>query len=195
MHESESCLETDQQIVAALRRIIRAVDLHSRRLVEAHGLTGPQLATLHEAARGGPLSAGVLARRVHLSPPTVTGILTRLEKRGLVERRPSETDRRSVAVHVTPAGQALLTAAPSLLQDQFRRLLAGLEGWEQQMILATLDRIAGMMGADAIDASPHLVSGSMGFQGESDAPAAREIHDSDSDRHQATAEGLTPAPR
>ena len=43
-------LSMENQIVAAIRRIMRAVDLHSRRLAEEHGLTGPQLATLQAAA-------------------------------------------------------------------------------------------------------------------------------------------------
>ena len=44
-------LTHEDQIVVAIRQIIRAVDLHSRRLVQAHGLTGPQLAVLQEVSR------------------------------------------------------------------------------------------------------------------------------------------------
>ena len=54
----------------------------------------------------------------------------------------------------------------SLLQDRFRGELSRLETWEQRMILATLERIASMMGATSIDASPYLVSGSVGFRGD-----------------------------
>ena len=69
----ETPLSMENQIVAAIRRIMRAVDLHSRRLAEEHGLTGPQLATLQAAASLGESSTGTLARAVHLSGPTVTG--------------------------------------------------------------------------------------------------------------------------
>ncbi|MCA8977752.1 MAG: hypothetical protein KDC98_23710, partial [Planctomycetes bacterium] len=43
--ESDSSLDLEDLIVAAVRRLMRAIDLHSRRLVADFGLTGPQLAT------------------------------------------------------------------------------------------------------------------------------------------------------
>ena len=78
--------EVEDQIVASIRRIIRAIDLQSRRLLDKHRLTGPQLATLREADKLGEISVSTLARAVHLSQPTVSGILNRLERRGLVVR-------------------------------------------------------------------------------------------------------------
>ena len=151
-------LDLENRITAAIRRVMRAVDLHSRRLVDEYGLTGPQLATLNEAARSGPLPATSLARAVHLSGATMTGILTRLEKRGYVERARGKSDRRTVMVSITDLGREVLTRAPSLLQDRFRRQLSELETWEQMMMLATLQRIASMMDAEALDAAPHLVA-------------------------------------
>lgn len=146
-------------IVVALRRITRAIDLHSRLLVQDCGLTAPQLATLREAARRQPVSAGALARAVSLSQPTMTGILDRLERRSLIERSRDGEDRRSVVVTVTEEGQRAVKEAPSLLQDQFRNKLAELAEWEQTLILATLQRIAAMMDAQEIDASPVLTAG------------------------------------
>jgi len=147
----------ERTIVAALRRIMRAVDLHSRRLVEEHGLTGPQLATLAEL-QPGPLSPAEIAARVHLSRATVTGILERLRKRGLVTRTPSDVDRRRVSIALTELGDRVLARAPSLLQERFRHALARLQDWEQHQILATLERIASMMDATGLDAAPHLVA-------------------------------------
>ncbi len=152
-------LSIENQIVAAIRRIMRAVDLHSRHLAEEHGLTGPQLATLQAAGRLGEASTGALARAVHLSGPTVTGILDRLVRRQLVERARSGQDRRSVTVTLTRSGLEVLATAPSLLQDRFRHELVRLEEWEQTMILAMLQRIAAMMDAESLDASPVLVRG------------------------------------
>jgi len=155
-----TALSIEDQIVAAIRRIMRAVDLHSRHLAEEHGLTGPQLATLQAASRmGEATSTGALARAVHLSGPTVTGILDRLAKRGLVQRARSGNDRRSVTITITPQGEEVMAAAPSLLQDRFRAELARVEQWEQTMILAMLQRIAAMMDAESLDASPVLVQG------------------------------------
>ncbi len=157
-----SSLTIEDRIIAALRRIIRAVDLRSRQLVEAYGLTGPQLATLQEAARLDGVSASVLAKAVHISHSTLTGIIDRLERRGMVARVRKGEDRRSVTIRVTDEGAAVLAAAPSLLQDRFRNELAKLEEWEQTMMLGMLQRIATMMDAEGIDAAPVLVTGSMG---------------------------------
>ena len=160
----------ENQIVAAIRRIMRAVDLHSRRLAEEHGLTGPQLATLQAAANLGESSTGTLARAVHLSGPTVTGILDRLTKRALVDRTRNGQDRRSVTVRLTSDGEDVLAAAPSLLQDRFRQELMRLEEWEQTTILATLQRIAAMMDAESLDASPLLVPGPLDAATQGAAP-------------------------
>jgi len=163
-------LSMENQIVAAIRRIMRAVDLHSRRLAEEHELTGPQLATLQATARLGESSTSALARAVHLSGPTVTGILDRLTKRGLVDRTRSGEDRRSITVRLTSDGEDVLAAAPSLLQDRFRQELARLEEWEQTTILATLQRIAAMMDAESLDASPLLVPGPLDAATQGAAP-------------------------
>ena len=73
-------LTPDDRVIAALRRIVRAIDLHSHQLFERFSVTGPQLIALQELARLGRVPVGVLARNVHVSHPTMTGILDRLEK-------------------------------------------------------------------------------------------------------------------
>jgi DNA-binding MarR family transcriptional regulator len=164
-------LTVEDEIVAALRRIIRGVDLHSRHLVQEVGLTWPQLATLRAAERLGNCSIGALARAVHLGQPTLTGIVQRLERAGYVTRSPHEQDGRSVNITITPTGRDLLKRAPSLLQDRFHAELAKLKDWERFQTLASLQRIAEMMDVESLDASPILVAGPMeprtaGTQGE-----------------------------
>jgi DNA-binding MarR family transcriptional regulator/2-polyprenyl-3-methyl-5-hydroxy-6-metoxy-1,4-benzoquinol methylase len=145
---------TEEGIVAALRRIIRNVDLHSRRLEEGFGLTGPQLAVVQAAGQAGQAPIGMLSRAVHLSQATVTGILDRLEKRRLIARRRSGRDRREVQVSLTSEGRRMLESAPSLLQDRFREELARLQEWEQTMMLAILQRVAEMMESEAASTLP-----------------------------------------
>jgi DNA-binding MarR family transcriptional regulator len=149
-----------EHVIIALRRVIRAVDLHSRNLAASHGLTGPQ-ALLLKALQHGRLSAGELASRVSLSQGTVTDILNRLEKRGLITRLRDTTDRRRVLVEVTQQGLAVLKESPPLLQERFIQRFGQLEEWEQTQLLASLQRIASMMDAVDIDASPVLSSGSV----------------------------------
>jgi DNA-binding MarR family transcriptional regulator len=146
----------EDDIVAALRRIIRAVELHSRHLAEQVGLTGPQLVVLRMASQIGPVTTKALAQSVSLSQATVSDILGRLEKRGLVQRERESGDRRKVLVTATPNGEELLRDAPSLLQDRFTRRLMAREQFERTHILATLQEIASMMDAEDIAAAPIL---------------------------------------
>lgn len=151
----------EAEIVSALRRIVRAIDLQSRRMVEECGLTGPQIVVLREASRLNASSISALARAASLGQPTVSGILDRLEAQGLVRRKRNEEDRRAVFVTVTPKGARVLKSAPSLLQDRFRSELSRLEEWERTQILALLQRLAAMMNAEAIDAAPILETGAL----------------------------------
>ncbi len=153
-------VDIGEHVIIALRRVIRAVDLHSRNLAASHGLTGPQ-ALLLKALQHGRLSAGELASRVSLSQGTVTDILNRLEKRGLIMRLRDTADRRRVLVEATQQGLAVLKESPPLLQEQFIQRFGQLEEWEQTQLLASLQRIASMMDAEDIDASPVLSSGSV----------------------------------
>lgn len=152
--------EIGDQVIVALRRVIRAVDLHSRTLVESHGLTGPQ-ALILKALKNNSLSAGELATQVSLSQGTVTDILNRLEKRGLINRRRDTEDRRRVLVKTTEAAQSLLEQSPPLLQESFAQRFGDLHDWEQTQLLASLQRIAAMMDAEDIDAAPVLSCGSV----------------------------------
>jgi DNA-binding MarR family transcriptional regulator len=151
---------TGDQVIIALRRVIRAVDLHSRTLAASHGLTGPQ-ALILKALQNGYLTAGELANRVSLSQGTVTDILNRLEQRGLIRRLRDTQDRRRVFVEATDDGLALAEQSPPLLQESFLQRFNNLQDWEQSQLLASLQRIAAMMGAEDIDASPVLSSGSV----------------------------------
>jgi len=166
-------MELHAQIVTALRRIIRAVDRHSKELVRRHGLTGPQLVVLRSVAEApaGARSVGDLAEQVSLAQPTVTGIVDRLEQRGLASRGRDRFDRRRVLVEVTAAGRALIAEAPPLLQERFLERLGRLEDWEQNLILASLQRVVHMMEAADLDAAPHLVSGPIGTEPDADVSA------------------------
>lgn len=165
---SENQKNYSDDVLIALRKIIRAVDLHSRRLVQKHGVTGPQLVVLREISGTEDLSISRLAERVSLSHATVTNVLERLEKRGYVIRKRSDTDRRRVIVEITPAGAVLMESKPSLLQEKFINEFERLEDWEKTQILSSLQRVVSMMAMEeeTKDSSPILVSGPMAVQHE-----------------------------
>lgn len=104
----------------------------------------------------GQLSISELANIMSLSQATVTSILDRLEKRNLTFRERSTTDKRKVHVHLTPEADNVLKEAPIPLQEHFTRQFNDLQQWEQTMIISSLQRVAQMMDAQHIDASPVL---------------------------------------
>lgn len=150
-----------EQVLTSLRRVIRATDLHSRHLAKTSGLTAPQILLLQAIRRMEPSTIGQLAREVSLSQATVTNILDRLEKRELVRRERSTVDKRKVHVRLTAHGDEIIMNAPTPLQEQFARQFNDLQDWEQTMIIAALQRVAHMMDAEHIDASPVLDVGTL----------------------------------
>jgi len=149
-------LSIEDQIVLALRRTSQAIDQYSRHLLREFGLTAPQLATLREILAGDNTSPMALANALHVSQPTVTGILHRLEHQGLIERQKSVTDRRSNTAVATQKGRELAAKAPPLLRDRFRKELSRLPTWQQTEMLATLQRLAEMMNAPEVAEGPFL---------------------------------------
>ena len=149
------------EVLTSLRRVIRAIDLHSKQLVKVASVTGPQLRLLQLIQTMEGATSRELADAMSLSQATVTSIMDRLESRGLIERIRSERDKRKIHPRLTPAGTAILDSAPAPLQDSFVRKFDQLQSWEQHMIIASLQRLAEMMDASDIDASPFLDIGSL----------------------------------
>ncbi|MGH9323656.1 MAG: MarR family winged helix-turn-helix transcriptional regulator [Vicinamibacteria bacterium] len=151
--------DLEHQIVVALRRIMRAVEMHSRQLAETFGLTAPQLLVLRALAGSGSMSAGELTKSLHLSQPMASEILDRLEEHALVDRKRSSVDKRRVECTVSAKGLELLEKSPPLLQERFVVELRRLSDWERSFLLAALQRVGAMMSADGIPAFAVLTSG------------------------------------
>ncbi|MGI1678058.1 MAG: MarR family transcriptional regulator [Cellvibrionaceae bacterium] len=150
-----------EEVLISLRRVIRATDLHSKHLAKTTGLTAPQILLLQTIRNNDEATIGALANEISLSQATVTTILDRLEKRGIIYRKRSETDKRKVHAHLTENGLSLLKDAPIPLQEQFATQFNLLEEWEQTMIISSIQRVARMMDAQNIDASPVLDIGTL----------------------------------
>jgi len=157
-------LERIEEVLIALRRVIRATDLHSKYLAKTTSLTTPQILLLQKIHSKGQATIGELAGEISLSQATVTTILDRLEKRNLVYRQRSQEDKRKVHVHLTDEAIAILKNAPLPLQEHFTRQFETLQDWEKTMILSALQRLAQMMDAQHIDASPVLDVGTLDRQ-------------------------------
>lgn len=149
------------EILISLRKIMRATDMHSQKLMKESGLTAPQLLVLQAIDKEVMPSTSLLARHIAVSQATMTRIVDRLERAGLVKREKSTADKRVIHVGLTKLGRTKLDSAPEPLQAEFLREFRKLEGWEQQMLKSSLMRIAKMMDAENIDAAPILQTGSI----------------------------------
>jgi len=158
--------DNEETILRSLRRIIQAIDQHSRKLRRIFNLTVPQIITLHQLRGNDSSTSGELARSAFLSQATMTGIIDRLEKRGLVRRDRCQNDRRRVMISLTEEGREVVTIMPKPLQDQFINRLAALPQTEQHAIANTLTHIVEMMEASDLEASPILTIGDLSLNEE-----------------------------
>lgn len=161
LSQARSVRRHDLEILESLRRIVRAINIHSRRLNVQYDITTPQLVCLLTLAEGGPMTGTLLAQRMYMSPSTANGIISRLEGKGHVQRTRDSKDRRIVRVSLTPKGHQMLARAPSPLQKQLVDALAALPEAELRMINTSLSRIVSMMEAHGIDAAPVLDGGDL----------------------------------
>ena len=154
-------MDNSELVLSSLRRVIRATDLHSKKLAKTSGLTAPQILLMHAIRSKPDATIGVIAADISLSHATVTTIVDRLEKRELLSRRRCDKDRRRVYLELTAAGEEAISQAPTPLQEHFVQRFNRLEDWEQNMIIASLQRVAVMMNAEDIEAAPLLEVGSL----------------------------------
>ncbi|MCB1331888.1 MAG: MarR family transcriptional regulator [Maritimibacter sp.] len=155
-----SSVRVDDSLIA-LRRIIRATALYDRDLAMAAGMTPATLRVLQILGErpGGTATPKALAVQMGVAQATITALVDKLETAGQVARQRSETDRRQTNVRITDPGRATVRNAPDALQQRFVRAFERMQDWEQAQLVASLERVAAMLDAVDIDASPVLTTG------------------------------------
>ncbi|MEH0664734.1 MarR family transcriptional regulator [Vibrio scophthalmi] len=154
-------MEKHEEVLVSLRQIMRAIDLHSKKLSKESGLTGPQLILMRSIRELGEVTIRELSNHTNMSQATATTILDRLERNDLVKRVRSVQDKRKVHAHLTDKGRQVLSEAPMPLQQSFINKFQKLEEWEQSLLLSSVQRISAMMNAEDIEAAPVLELGSI----------------------------------
>lgn len=146
---------TDESLIA-LRRILRATELYGRDLARARGLTAVQLRVLQIVGETGSKTPTEISQRMGVSQATMTALIDKLVAKSLVSRQRSETDRRQTNVVITETGRTAVIEAPDPLQQRYVKKFEAMASWEQAMVVAVLERVAEMLDAREIDASPVL---------------------------------------
>lgn len=130
----DSVLETIVYLCTESRRVTKEV---ARRA----DLTGPQLAVLKVLAAVGDLSLSELSERIRAQNSTVTGIVDRMEREGLVVRTRSTEDRRVVYIRLTAKGDKTARAIAVEPTEIFRSALESLSAGEMRALLEILTKI------------------------------------------------------
>lgn len=129
------------EVMSRLTRLGKRLDVERRTAFDRHGLEPWEfdvLAALRRAGSPYALSPGALVAQTLVTSGTMTNRIDRLAARGLVERRPSETDRRSVVVIASPEGLRRVDAAFAGLLDVERELLTPIPEAERANLAAAL---------------------------------------------------------
>jgi DNA-binding MarR family transcriptional regulator len=127
-------------------RLLWAIDhglqQRSKRMAATHGITGPQRLVIRVLGRFPGLSAGRLAEALHLHPSTMTGILDRLERKGLLTRSTDPEDRRRAVLGLSAAGRRLDVDSVGTIESLVREALAGRPRRQVQAARAVLAAVA-----------------------------------------------------
>ncbi|MFL5349890.1 MAG: MarR family winged helix-turn-helix transcriptional regulator [Hyalangium sp.] len=114
--------------VLEFMRLLWAVDhglqSTSKRMESQLGITGPQRLVLRLVGRFPGITAGTLAQILHVHPSTLTGVLKRLEKRGLLERKSDPLDGRKALFALTEPGRALDIPSTGTVEAAVQRVLS-----------------------------------------------------------------------
>ena len=148
------------ECLIALRRIMRATSAYDRDLAHATGITPAQLRVLQilDHRPTATITPKALANQMGIAQATVTAIVDKLEASGKLLRQRSETDRRQTNLVISEEGRATVHAAPDALQQRFVQAFDRMQDWEQALLVASLERVAAMLDARDIDASPVLTT-------------------------------------
>ena len=130
-----------KELVGSIRRVIRDVYLDSKRINKQYGLTGPQSGVLWNLFNKGSMSSADLSRVTYVTPSNITGIIDRLESKGLVERIRVEGDRRIVLITLTSKGEALSKTLPDPIEERFIFQLARMETVHIQILSNVMNQL------------------------------------------------------
>ena len=145
-----------KEIVTALRKISGLLYHHSREMRQRFGITSPQLQVLKIIVESEkPLSPVEISRSLSVTPSNITGILDRLEKMGLLERRRKEDDRRTISIVPTQEGIKLAQKTSQLIEEKLINGLKDLTRIEISTIYLSLEKIIQIAGKEKMEALPY----------------------------------------
>ena len=144
------------EILVKLRKIIRSINLESKKIQKEFGISIPQLLVLQYLSEQEDYKASGkdIKNYINLNASTVSGIVHRLEEKGLVARLPNSRDKRGMFVTLTAKGAELLKESPTTLQEKITKRLRSLSHKQIEELNSSIEVLTQLMDAEDVDAAP-----------------------------------------
>jgi DNA-binding MarR family transcriptional regulator len=142
---SETPQDHIREIIYLIRKLMQGGELYTKELNRKYQVSAPQVSCLLALYENGSLSLSQIARLIMVKSSTVTGVIDRLEQKGLVRRVRNSPDRRMITVELTEAGNGLAQHAPPPIQQKIIDGLKRLPNGEIEKIVDGLNMLTRML--------------------------------------------------
>lgn len=146
MHRRAAQRDDVRAILDGIRHVVRVLRVSARAAEHRVGVSGAQLYVLHQLAERPATSLNALAARTHTHQSSVSVVVARLVRRGLVERRVSAADGRRIELALTAAGRRLVRRAPAAAQERLVVALRRLPAADRARLAVGLSRLVRSLG-------------------------------------------------
>jgi len=134
-----------KQIIFSIRRLIQASELYTKELNRKYQISAAQLNCILTLYEYGPLPPSKIADHMMVKSSTVTGVVDRLEIKGIAERMRNSPDRRVITIQLTEAGKKLAQNAPPPIQQKIIDGLKKTDTAKKKQIVSSLNLLTDML--------------------------------------------------
>lgn len=143
--------DRSEEVLLAIRRLMQTGELYTKELDKKFGVSATQLNCIHALNGNDSIPITRIAEYMMVRSSTVTGVIDRLEQKGLVQRDRSNTDRRVINIRLTEAGKRLAEKVPSSIHLSIVEGLNALSPDEVHRIADALNRLTDMLNPKVIE--------------------------------------------
>jgi DNA-binding MarR family transcriptional regulator len=149
------------EILVKLRKIIRSINLESKKVEKELGISIPQLLVLKYLSDQNDYRAFAkdIKKYINLNASTVSGIITRLESKGLVAKKTKPNDKRAIFIILTAKGADILHKSPPTLQEKLSQRLKKLSPEQIEELDRNIELLTLILNVEDMDAAPLLTIG------------------------------------
>ncbi len=140
-----------KEIIFSIRKLMQAGEFYTKELNKKYQVSAPQLNCLLSLYENGPLPPSKIAKYIMVKSSTVTGIVDRLEQKGLVKRFRNSPDRRIITIELTDSGKNLAKNAPPPIQQKIIDGLKKVSKDELDQVILSLTKLTDMLDVQDLD--------------------------------------------